>query len=317
MFGLLGQDENSATYALGWALAKCPALLDALVQNVGAKVPASWEDASIELQRSHETGGYTDVEIVIPNFLHAIVEAKRDWVLPGMDQLGRYRQRLRPDVFPHTAILSVSAASSEYARNRLPAHLDGVAISHRSWSEIQGMVRTSLRQTTKAEHRVWLTHLAQHLQAYVSMQNPRDNMVFVVVLSSEAIRDGETYSWVDVVEQDRRYFHPYGNHWPLIPPNYIGFRYGGKFRSLHRIVSHEVVGNLRDVDVRWPELDGREHMVYRLGPPMRPPIEITNGTIYRAAHAWCAIDTLLSGEFSTISEARDETNCRLIDTDTS
>lgn len=178
------------------------------------------------------------------------------------------------------------------------------------------MVRSSLHQTTKAEPRVWLTHLAQHLQAYVSMQNPRDNTVFVVVLSSDPIREGDRYSWIDVVEQDRRYFHPYGNHWPLLPPNYIGFRYGGRFRSVHRIVSYEVVSNLRDVDARWPDSDGREHMVYRLGPPMRPPLEISNGSIYRAAHAWCAIDTLLSGEFQTISDARDETSRRLAEPET-
>ena len=160
------------------------------------------------------------------------------------------------------------------------------------------------------EERVWLSHLDKHLERYVAMQNPRDNSVFVVVLSQDPIREGSGYTWVDVVERDGRYFHPYGNHWPLLPPNYIGFRYGGQMRSVHRIEEFEVVADLTTVDSRWPSSE-REHMVYRLGPAMRPPNRMSNGSIYRAAHAWCAIDTLLSGAFETISDARDETNRRL------
>jgi hypothetical protein len=36
--------------------------------------------------------------------------------------------------------------------------------------------------------------VAQHLEDYVSMQNPRDNMVYVVSLSIQPINEGAAYS---------------------------------------------------------------------------------------------------------------------------
>lgn len=310
VFALLGQDENSATYALGWTLAKCPSLLTSFLNRVIEQPLGADAEVQIELQRSHDAGGFTDIEVIAPNLLHVIIEAKRDWLLPSEEQLSRYRQRLRPDAFAHTGLISLSAASAEYASRRLPPFLDAVRVAHLSWAEVQGLARIALRQATKPELRIWLSHLDRHLGAFVSMQNPQDNQVLVVVLSADPIRATDTYTWIDVVERDRRYFHPYGKHWPTLPPNYIGFRYGGQLRSVHHIEHYEVVDRLTDVDPRWPDSDGA-HMVYRLGPPMTPATTVANGAIYRAAHAWCAIDTLLSGAFLTLSDARDETNRRL------
>lgn len=44
---------------------------------------------------------------------------------------------------------------------------------------------------------------------------------------------------------------------------------------------------------------------------MRPARDMRTGNIFRNGWAWCAIDTLLSGAFNTISDARDETARRL------
>lgn len=312
IFALLGQDENSATYALGWTLAKCPALLSAFVcQTIGGPI-SNEQQVSVELQRSHDEGGFTDIEIIAPGQLHLIVEAKRDWLLPSVEQLARYRLRVRPEHFAKTALVSISAAPKEFAVTRMPSSLDGVPTTHQSWANVQSLVRAAFNQTVNFEQRLWLRALDKHLGAYVSMQNPRDNLVLVVVLSAEPIRDSSPYNWIDVVEKDGRYFHPYGNRWPLLPPNYIGFRHGGRLRSVHHIDGHEIVGDLATIDARWPTTEG-EHFLYQLGPPMRPPIEVTNGRIHAQGHVRCAIDTLLSGAFSTISDARDETNRRLAD----
>jgi hypothetical protein len=54
-----------------------------------------------------------------------------------------------------------------------------------------------------------------------------------------------------------------------------------------------------------------DHFAYRLGPPMRPPGDVKTGKIFKNGRVWCAIDTLLSGAFATITDARDETQRRL------
>jgi len=142
------------------------------------------------------------------------------------------------------------------------------------------------------------------------MERQIDNKVFVVALGQEPMVDGQSHTWIDVVEQDQCYFHPVGNRWPVQPPNYIGFRYRGRLQSVHHIDSFQVVQNLAASNPLWLQTDS-DHFVYRLGPPMRPAREMRTGNIYRNGRVWCAIDTLLSGAFATIADARDETDRRL------
>ena len=148
-----------------------------------------------------------------------------------------------------------------------------------------------------------------HLMRYVSMRNPRDNLVYVVSLSEETITEG--YTWIDVFEKDKRYFHPVGdgrNRWPKEPPNYIAFRYHGKLQSVHYITGYDVLTDLSSVNKNWPQMD-KDHFLYTLGPAMTPSGTIRSGRI-QAARFWCIIDTLLSGAYTTIRDARDESNRR-------
>jgi hypothetical protein len=123
--------------------------------------------------------------------------------------------------------------------------------------------------------------------------------------------DGGTHTWINVVEQDHCYFHPISPGWPPQPPNYMGFRYHGRLQSVHHVDSFEVITNLAAFNNAWPETEGKDHFVYRLGPPMRPVEVVRTGNIYRNGRVWCAIDTLLSGAFSTIYTARDATQRRM------
>ena len=124
--------------------------------------------------------------------------------------------------------------------------------------------------------------------------------------------DGGNHTWVDVVEQDRSYFHRVGNNWPTQPPNYVAFRYHGRLQSVHHVDNFQIVADVFAINPLWLHTVD-DHFVYSLGPPMRPPTEVRTGDIIRNARCTCAIDTLLSGAFDTISSARDETNRRLVD----
>ena len=142
------------------------------------------------------------------------------------------------------------------------------------------------------------------------MNISRDNMVYVVSLGSGVMHGGTSRTWIDVVEQDGCYFHQVGNHWPSQPPNYIGFRYWGELQSVHRRESYEIFTDISTVNPSWCPTDV-DHFVYKLGPAMRPPKRLGAGgngdSIKRSARVWCAIDTLLSGQFEQLGQARDET----------
>lgn len=310
VFALLGADENSATFALGWVLEKSPTLLKLLVADLVAPSCIPGDDVVIELQRRHEQGGFTDVEILSKNVCHLILEAKRGWVIPSQSQLATYARRISDPSKAKRRIVSLSAAKQDYAARRLPKDVLGLPVSHRSWADIKRLVAAAHRSASSFEEKLWLRQLSQHLEGYVSMQNPRDNLVYVVSLSAAPIDAGAGYSWIDVVERDGRYFHPVGNRWPVLPPNYIGFRYRGALQSVHHIDAYEVVANLAERNPMWPVTD-TDHFVYTLGPAMRPARPIRTGNIYRNGRVWCAIDTLISGACETISDARDQTARRI------
>lgn len=321
VFELLGKDENSATYALGWVLDRSPHFVALFVESIAGSA-IDTKGAVISLQEFGNDQGYTDVEIRCGASFHAILEAKQGWKLPTLEQLRRYRPRLvaQDEAAARHRLISVSAASAEFTRPHLPAEVDGVPVVHLSWGTIRGIAKAARRRASSLEERMWLQQLILHLESYTAMQRTRDNMVYVVSVGSGPVRPDGVHTWIDVIEKDRRYFHPVGNHWPSQPPNYVGFRYRGKVQSVHRIERHETALNLADRNPQWCDTD-EDHFIYTLGPAMRPPRDLRAGgpddSIKRSARVWCAIDTLLSGEFDTLGQARDETQRRQVEADQS
>ncbi len=309
VFRLIGKDENSATFAVGWALEQSSHFRELVVNAVFAEALDA-NDMAITLQERAGDGGYTDLELQAGHRFHAIVEAKRSWELPTLDQLNRYLPRLIAGGAERQRLVSVSAANQDHAQRRLPAHLGGVGICHLSWGDLQRLARKAETLASRFQEKLWLRQLVQHLQEFASMERQTDNKVFVVVLRNEPMVAGYTHTWIDVVEKDHCYFHPVGNHWPVQPPNYIGFRYQGRLQSVHHIDRFEIVEDVSTYNPLWVKTDS-DHFVYRLGPPMRPPREMKTGNIYMNARVECAIDTLLSGAFNTIRDAKDETDRRL------
>src|ERR1035438_8337286 len=102
------------------------------------------------------------------------------------------------------------------------------------------------------------------------MERQTDNNVYVLALALSPMLTGQTHTWIDVVEKDQRYFHPVGNHWPVQPPNYIGFRYRGCLQSVHHIDSFEIVeGRYRAASRRGRPSWNREQI--RPHPKAAPP----------------------------------------------
>lgn len=308
IFAIRGADENSATIALGWVLARSPSFADAFVSDIlEARKPLP-RDVLIDLQRHEEDGGFTDIEIFAENTAHILVEAKRGWALPTRHQLEKYAGRF-DESGSSCRIVSLSAADQHFAGKSLPARVCGVAVVHRSWSDISKLVARALRSSARTDERLWLRELHRHLRGYVSVQKVSDNEVFVVSLSRKRINPKKPFTWVDVVERHRNYFHPIGDRWPSLPVNYIGFRYDGRLQSVHHVDKWEVAADVAKVHPNWPRTD-RDHFIYKLGPPMRPSRALPNGKIYGPQHIRCALDTLLSGACRSVKAARDETKRR-------
>jgi hypothetical protein len=313
VFELMGKDENSATYALGWTLERSPCLAAIFAERLaGQLIDAS--GVRVALQTHGHDRGFTDMEIRCGGELHAIVEAKQGFDLPSVEQLRRYRRRLDIEPAARQILVSASAVAQSVAARRLPSHIDGAPVAHLSWGSIRGMAKAARRQAGSFDERLWLHELIRHLEGYAAMERTRDNLVYVVSLSASPMRDDGKRTWIDVVEKDGRYFHPVGNNWPMQPPNYIAFRYRGQVQSVHRVEGHDIVFDVSTVNPTWVST-GEDHFVYKLGPAMRPAKALRaagpDDTVRRSARVWCAIDTLLTGQFDQLGEARDETKLRL------
>lgn len=76
VFELMGKDENSATYSLGWTLERSPCFASLFVSEI-AGTQVDYSEVRISLQKSGDDRGFTDIELRCGDELHAIIEAKQ------------------------------------------------------------------------------------------------------------------------------------------------------------------------------------------------------------------------------------------------
>ena len=314
VFSLNGKGEDSATYAIGWGLVQSYQLINLFIQELGI-LDLSEQDikyATVDLQKHSSDNGFTDIEVSIPNKLHIIIEAKLHWELPGSQQLEKYCSRFdaEDNGAIHQLLVTLSATSKDYALQFQGNRFNNYDLHHLSWEDMHSIVQAAYGAASGFTEKLWLTELSIHLKGYRSMTETNDNGAYCVVISNDPISDDSSYTWLDVITQDKAYFHPMGlNGWPSTPPNYLAFRQGGKLLSVHHVDSYRVSDKMSELNASWPKTKA-SHLVYSLGPPMVPVKPIKNGKLYATGRYWCAIDTLLSGAFDTISAARDETQRR-------
>lgn len=305
VFELLGAKENDLTYSLGWALSRCPSLLGRILAQL---LPDVNREAAREIRLQHggRDRGYTDVEVLGDGF-HIIIEAKRGWALPSTRQLSRYASRLQRSK-ARTILVSLSECSHVYAQAWGPGGaIDALPLRHMNWADILAMASHG---HTHAEKRL-LAEFRVYIRRFVTMKNEASNWVYVVALSPAVHDGGLTY--IDIVEKRGLYFHPFGwgGGWPKEPPNYLGFRYGGRLQGIRHVERHEITRNLHDF---FPEFTDKDNtrgpfMVYRLGPVIRPPSDVKTGRIFRSGRVWAMLDLLLTCK--TIAEARNKSDRRM------
>jgi len=305
IFNLLGERENDITFSIGWALSRSPALLEQFVRiALNVRMPVDVSETVVALQEYEKGTGITDIEIRSPDF-HIIVEAKRGWDLPSSSQLNKYLPRLKHSKSKLPVIVTMSECSDMFAKHNLISHLRGVPVRHIGWRKISEI--TNFKKGNHAEKHL-MEELRNYIATFVNMQKQESNLVYVVSLNYTDFAPGLTY--VQIVEDRKRYFHLYGKSgWPKEPPNYIGFRYAGKLQSIHHIESADVITNFYPHFKEAINEPIKPHFLYRLGLAIRPDHEVRTGKNWRSLRTKAMLDLLLTSD--TISDARDKTNKRL------
>lgn len=311
VFDLLGQKEDDITYSVGWALAQSEPFAQALLRAAYGKRAKQGDITAVLLQESETGTGRTDIEVQSEQ-LRLVIEAKRGWNLPTRRQLQQYVNRLNGDDSRLGRIAVVSECAPHYpAVAELPRELDGIEVTYLPWSRIAELVAQTATSTGRHAEKRLLLELHRYLRGLMTMQNETSNMVYVVVLNDYAL-DWCDISFMDIVCQRNRYFHPVGlRGWPKTPPNYMAFRYWGALQRIHHVDSYEVIISPHD---HIPEIHAghdwsdEPHFLYKLGPLIEPPHEVRTGKVYANGRVWSALDLLLTSK--TIAQARDRTRAR-------
>lgn len=305
VFNLLGHKENDVTYSIGWALSKSPTFLNTFLTKVmQTRQLRDSGGVVIALQEFQKKSGITDIEIR-DSGLHIIVEAKRGWNLPSEEQLRKYLPRFRETKAPEPLIVTMSECSQDYAREYLVAKIDGIPVRHLSWSEMSTL--SAFAHGTHAEKRL-MQEFRNYIATIVNMQPQESNWVYVVSLSYAEWAPKLTF--VEIVEKRRLYFHPYGSGgWPVEPPNYLGFRYGGCLQSVCHVERADVIRNFHPHFQECADEEDDPHVLYRLGPAIQTPHPVRTGEIFRSGRKWAMLDLLLTSK--TIAEASIESYKRV------
>ena len=316
VFDLLGSKENDITYSLGWGLANSDSMTAELLADIGREVGIAEPGplVRIRLQEHIRGTGYTDIEILTER-AHVIVEAKRGWSIPSVDQLEKYAASLRPD--RAGALLIAAEGSRSFASGRYPTSVHGregvsVPVAYRSWRQLTTLAAATADRVRSTNEKRLLRDLIRYLRSLMSSQAVRDNMVYVVALGAPTAWG--SVSPRDVVLKDFRYFHPVGGSrggWPKEPYNYLGFRFDGKLQQINHVERVEVDDHPYPHVPSFPadEEWDRPFYIYYLGPTIRPLHTVKSGRVKRALRVEAALDLLLTCD--TISDARDQTKQRL------
>lgn len=233
-------------------------------------------------------------------------EAKRGWHLPESGQLKKYvtRKSFQETGGGVRSLVVLSECSVDYARHHLGPEISGVEVVPVAWRDVVSAASEASAYASHAGKRL-LRELVEYLKVTITMQTIESNLVYVVALGS-GTPEGWGISWIDIVKERRKYFHPVGiKGWPHDPPNYIAFRYSGRLQSIHHIDEYEVITNPSKYIPEIPVSEWEPHYLYSPGAGFMPAERLPTGRIYPNGRVWCMLDTLFTCD--TIKAARDLT----------
>ena len=312
VFDLLGHKEDDITYSVGWGLAQSHALAYALLADIfDGELGAL---TALRLQKADRETGRTDIEIETDR-VHLIIEAKRGWTVPDIEQLTKYARRLNEVEERRRHIAVVAEAAAHFPPvTALPPTVEGVPVSYVPWSRVAELVGSTAASTRRQAEKRVLQELHRYLRRLMTSQDVTSNLVYVVSLNHDTLSWSDI-TFVQIVMERDRYFHPVGGpgkKWPKTPANFPGFRFDGQLQRISFVEHYEVItrphDHIADIsrDADWTD---EPHFLYHLGRPLPLPEHSVKSTNMWNRRTDVALDLLLT--CSTIREAELKTQERL------
>lgn len=300
-FGLLGTDERALTFALAYTMHQCPRLLQRFLSAIGVKRLRldRLSAAKISLETRRDLA-ITDIEILIPDLLHVIIEAKVGLNLPTLEQLRKYIGRLEKSSASVRKLVMLLSTDylpvlDHYRRQDEGCRrfLDGF-----SWPSMLEMKPSLLDEFSRNSlEGSWIRTFFDFMQGEFNMKT-YTNEVWIVPAQKTPLWKGG-WSFYDTHFKGRIYYRAkkdrYTNHIPL----YIALRGGGMVAFIQRVlkIEHgvnpvEYCPQLENVKASWPR---EPHTIWHLSEPLPLPKPIPTGDRFiRGRHVFCDIDILLS-----------------------
>lgn len=308
VFAINGINENVLSAAFAFSLHASLEFLDAvtsdLIPGFRAETPAE-----IRIQNARRSEGITDVEIRVPGSAYFIFEAKAHSIRPSDSQLRTYSKRCLASGLQACMVSLVNGPYLMAHLQRESTEMNGVPVHFRTWRWARQLAVQARAREKTPRARLVLQEFSELVEGIVARDPIYSNETFVVSLGPGKPMGWEI-SWIEIVEKYSRYFYPFqAKGWP-VPPNYMGFRYGGRLQCVRHVTSYEIVDDVR-VKFRGASKgdDWGPHYLLTLGPAIRPTHEVGLGPrVQQSARVWCMIDTLLT--CPTISDALTETERR-------
>lgn len=303
-FGLVGNDENALSFALGYTFQACPLLLQRFLSDIG--IPgirlSALTSARIEMQRhGADSGckGITDIEIRLPGRLHVIVEAKVGMDVPLIEQCLQYTPRFaefNEPVQRLVALVESPDVSFDGRYTKAAPSLKGILTTF-NWSQFLlssvDLLKKCLPYDQEGRAIRWFYKFLDEeyrMKAFTTE-------VWIVPTSSEPLWPGG-WSFLDTHLNYRIY---YDHRYQSVRPLYIGYQAGGKLDAIHRVlrIEHEVepikyAPKLSSVAKEWPK---SPHTIWHLDGPVALPSPIRSGgsNVHRRRVS-CDMDVLLTAE---------------------
>lgn len=288
IFQLMGKHENDMTKSIAFVLSKCDSFTYNLLQKMRIdKNNIDLELLSITYQQAQEDG-ISDIEIIQPGIFHIIIEAKRGFNLPTHTQLKKYANDLNNSIENEKYIWTLSDNLIIDAKTKLDNKIENIQINHITYENILEIIEHSLFTSNNIQKKL-LCELSKYLKGVINMQNLNSNVVYVVPISGDSIKEHDI---------QRTYHCPIGHGFLKSPENYLGFRYGGKLQYINHVDSVETY--LGD--------KSKPKFLFHLGPDIVPNKTIKTGGKYQGTKWYCDIDLLLTCD--TIVEAGRKTKER-------
>lgn len=291
-YHLLGNDENSLTFALGHVLSRDSEFCSAFIRWCGFKGITSTQacNAEIRLQSYHIENGITDVEIFLPNRLQIIVEAKVGGDFPGHKQIEKYFSRL--SIKMNSKLVVLTKASNDRLKSDLEKEFSR-KVEFRSWNGVLDLSK----QLAKHEDSTYdIQSFSNFLKEVYGMTLDVQEEVWIVSLAMNWKAKSEDMTVAE--------FHVKNKLWVMGERNprralYMGFRYDGHLQYIGRIKRIDYGVKASEIGPKiamefWGKKD-EPYGVVRLENMVRFPNKLPSGNLH-SRHVYCDFDLLLTSK---------------------